>query len=52
MKRIFLFLVTNLAVGLVLTIILSILGADRYLAGTGLNVGTLAVYSIVVGFAG
>ncbi len=52
MKRIFLFLVTNLAVGLVLTIILSILGADRYLAGSGLNVGTLAVYSIVVGFAG
>ena len=52
MKRIVLFLLTNLAVGLVLTVILSILGADRYLAGTGLNVGTLAVYSVIVGFAG
>ena len=52
MKRIVLFLVTNLAVGLVLSITLSILGVNRYLAGTGLNVGTLAVFSVIVGFAG
>ena len=52
MKRIILFLATNLAVGLVLSITLSILGVNRYLAGTGLNVGTLAVFSVVVGFAG
>ena len=52
MKRIFLFLATNIAVGLVLTVVLSVLGVDRYLAGTGLNVPTLAVYSIIVGFAG
>ena len=52
MKRVFLLIVTNLAVALVLTIVLSILGADRYLAGSGLNVTTLAVYSVVVGFAG
>lgn len=52
MKRIVLFLVTNLAVGLVLSITLSILGANRYLAGTGLNVGALAVFSVIVGFAG
>jgi heat shock protein HtpX len=52
MKRIFLFLVTNLAVGLVLSITLSILGVNRYLAGTGLNVGALAVFSVIVGFAG
>ena len=52
MKRIVLFLLTNLAVGLVLTVVLSLLGADRYLAGSGLNVGTLAVYSVIVGFAG
>ena len=52
MKRIVLFLLTNLAVGVVLTVVLSILGADRYLAGSGLNVGTLAVYSVIVGFAG
>src|SRR5262249_8572459 len=43
---------TNLAVGIVLSIILSILGADRYLTGSGLNVTTLAVFSIIVGFAG
>ena len=52
MKRIVLFLLTNLAVGVVLTVVLSILGADRYLAGSGLNVGMLAVYSVIVGFAG
>ena len=52
MKRIVLFLLTNLAVGLVLTVVLSLIGADRYLAGSGLNVGTLAVYSVIVGFAG
>jgi heat shock protein HtpX len=52
MKRVFLLIVTNLAVALVLTIVLSLLGADRFLAGSGLNVPALAVYSIVVGFAG
>ena len=52
MKRIVLFLVTNIAVGLVLTITLSILGVGRHLAGTGLNVGGLAIFSVIVGFAG
>jgi heat shock protein HtpX len=52
MKRIALFLITNIAVGILLTVVLSILGADRYLVGTGLNVGALAVYSVIVGFAG
>ncbi len=52
MKRVVLFLATNLAVALVLSITLSILGVNRYLAGTGLNVGTLAVFSVVVGFGG
>ena len=52
MKRILLFLATNLAVGLVLTVVLSVLGVNRYLAGSGLNVTALAVYSIVVGFVG
>ncbi|HSN20379.1 MAG TPA: protease HtpX, partial [Usitatibacter sp.] len=52
MKRIVLFLATNLAVGLVLSITLSILGVNRYLAGTGLNVQALAVFSVIVGFAG
>ncbi len=52
MKRIVLFLATNVAVGVVLSITLSILGVDRYLAGTGLNIGTLAIFSVIVGFAG
>ncbi len=52
MKRIVLFLATNLAVGLVLSVVLSVLGVNRYLAGSGLNVAALAIYSIVVGFVG
>ena len=52
MKRIVLFLLTNLAVGLVLSISLSVLGVNRYLVGTGLNVGMLVVFSVIVGFAG
>jgi heat shock protein HtpX len=52
MKRIVLFLVTNLAVGIVLTVVLSILGVDQYLAASGLNVTALAVFSIVFGFVG
>jgi heat shock protein HtpX len=52
MKRIVLFLATNLAVGLVLSITLSILGVNRYLAGSGLNVQALAIFSVIVGFAG
>ncbi len=52
MKRIFLFLATNIAVMAVLTIILSLLGANRFLAGSGLNVPMLAVFSLVVGFTG
>jgi heat shock protein HtpX len=52
MKRIVLFLATNLAVGLVLSITLSILGVNRYLVGSGLNVQALAIFSVIVGFAG
>ena len=52
MKRIVLFLLTNIAVMVVLSIVLSVLGVDRYLSARGLNVGTLLVYSLVVGFAG
>jgi heat shock protein HtpX len=52
MKRIVLFLLTNLAVVFVLTIVASLLGLDRFLAGSGLNVATLAVFSLFMGFAG
>lgn len=52
MKRIFLFLATNLAVILVMSIVLSLLGVNRYLYGTGLNLDNLLVFSLVVGFTG
>jgi heat shock protein HtpX len=52
MKRIVLFLVTNLAVMLVLSVTLNLLGVNRFLAADGLNVGMLVIFSGVVGFAG
>ncbi len=52
MKRIFLFLATNLAVMLVMSVVLSALGVNRYLTANGLNMGTLMAFSLVVGFTG
>ena len=52
MKRIFLFVLTNIAVVAVMTIILSVLGIDRYLTAQGLNVPMLLAYSLVAGFTG
>ena len=53
MKRIVLFLATNLAVVLVLTVVLRVLGLDRAMAAqTGLGIGPLLVFSFVVGFTG
>jgi heat shock protein HtpX len=39
MKRIFLFLATNLAVVVVLGVVASLLGVNRYLTANGLNLG-------------
>jgi heat shock protein HtpX len=52
MKRIMLFLATNLAVMLVLSVTLSILGVNRFLTQNGLNFGMLLAFSAVVGFGG
>ncbi|SFB08004.1 heat shock protein HtpX [Collimonas sp. OK607] len=52
MKRIFLFLATNIAVMLVMSVVLSLLGVDRFLTRAGLNLPMLAVFSLVVGFTG
>lgn len=52
MKRIFLFIVTNLAVVLVLSIVLRVLGLDRMLAAQGYGYGQLLAYAAVVGFVG
>jgi heat shock protein HtpX len=49
MKRIFLFLATNLAVVLIASITLKLLGVDRF---TGQNHTSLLIYCAVFGFAG
>ncbi len=52
MKRVFLFLATNLAVMLVLSIAASLLGVNRYLAANGLHMGQLLGFAAVMGFGG
>lgn len=52
MKRIALFVVTNLAVMLVLSITASLLGVNRFLHANGLNLGTLMSFSLLMGFGG
>ena len=52
MKRIMLFVLTNLAVVTVLGIAASLLGVNRYLTANGLNLGTLLVYALIMGFGG
>jgi heat shock protein HtpX len=52
MKRIILFIATNLAVVLVLSIVLKVFGLDRAVAGQGFQYGALLVYSLVIGFTG
>ena len=52
MKRIVLFLITNLAVVLVLSLVLRLLGLDRVVEANGINVRALLTFSFVVGFAG
>jgi heat shock protein HtpX len=52
MKRILLFVVTNLAVMLVLGIAASLLGVNRYLTANGLNLGMLLGFAALMGFGG
>ena len=52
MKRIVLFIVTNLAVMLVLSLVLSLLGVGNPARGSTLTLGSLLVFSLVVGFTG
>ena len=52
MKRIVLFLLTNFAVMVVLSISVRLLGLDRFLTANGLNLGALLAFSMFVGFAG
>ncbi len=53
LNRIFLFLVTNLAIIVVLNVVLRLLGIDRIMdAQGGLSYGSLLIFAAVVGFAG
>ena len=52
MKRILLFLATNIAVLVVLSVIISVFGLDRWLTAEGIDYTGLLVFSAVVGFAG
>lgn len=54
MKRIFLYIVTNLAIVFVLSVTLQLLGIDRMLdqQGAGINFNALLVLSAVMGFGG
>ena len=52
MKRILLFVATNLAVILVLGVVSRLLGVDRYLTANGLNLGSLLAFAAIMGFGG
>lgn len=52
MKRIALFVLTNLAVVFVLNITLTLTGVNRYLETNGINYSSLLLFSIIVGFTG
>lgn len=52
MKRIALFVATNLAILVVLGVVTSLLGVHRYLSASGLDLGMLLAFAAVVGFTG
>lgn len=53
MKRVFLFILTNLAIVVVLSVVLHLLGADKLFSRGGvLNIGSLLVFAFVFGMGG
>ena len=52
MKRVLLFLATNLAIMLVLSISVRLLGIQPYLGAHGLNLGALLAFAAIMGFGG
>ncbi|QDC98234.1 protease HtpX [Candidatus Methylopumilus universalis] len=52
MKRIFYFLVTNLAIVLVLSITMRLLGVEPFLNANGLNLNSLLIFAALMGFGG
>ena len=51
-KRIFLFLITNLAIVLTLSVVLNVLGVGRYVSADGIDIGSLATFCFVWGMGG
>ncbi len=52
MKRVLLLVATNLAIMLVLGIVSTLTGANRFFAGGGLNLGKLLLFAGLMGFGG
>jgi heat shock protein HtpX len=52
MKRVILFLATNIAVILVLSVVARLFGVDQYLAAQGGDLGGLLVFAAIFGFGG
>ncbi len=52
MKRIFLFILTNVAVMVVIGVLCSIFGFNRYIGPNGINLTALLGYSLITGFVG
>ena len=52
MKRIGLFLLTNIAVLAVAMITMNLLGVGNYMQGTNLDLGNLFAFAAIFGFAG
>lgn len=52
MKRVILFLATNLAIVLVLSVSMRLLGVEPYLNASGINLGSLLIFAAVMGFGG
>ena len=52
MKRIVLFLATNMAIVLVLSLTMRVLGVEPYLTENGLNLTSLLIFAAVMGFGG
>src|SRR5688572_5951015 len=51
-KRIFLFIATNLAIVLTISVVVSLLGLNQGITADGINIGALAMFCLVWGMAG
>ncbi len=52
MKRIVLFICTNIAIMLVLSLVVNLLGVNKFLTSQGLDLGMLLAFAAVMGFGG